>query len=53
MVNVTQRSDRDGSIEFLSDFNYFDENIIYDVMIATLPNFNALKPEFIVIYKGI
>lgn len=53
MVNVTQRSYREGSIESLSDFKYFDENIVYDVMIATLTNFNSLTPELIVIYKGI
>ena len=39
---VTQRNYREGSFDTLSEINYFDENIVYDVMMATLTNFNTL-----------
>lgn len=50
MVNVTQRSYRDDFFQSLSEIIYFDENIVYDVKIAS---FNALMPKSVVIYKGI
>lgn len=50
MVNVTQRSYRDDFFQSLSEIIYFDENIVYDVKIAS---FNALMPRSVVIYKGI